>query len=238
MFDTRPLAAFQHDFLAAVAAPPTDAPAGLRVHHDTWFFGLIEALRNRLELTAQALGEDAFNAFARDYIATHALTSGDRNGYGEDFPGFVRSHPEAAAIPWLADLAALELALDRAHHAADAVPCALEDLMAPDAVCALHPSVSVLCLDYDIAPLHTALQSGTVPEPPHALTCDLLIGRAADDTVVRLCLAPLEARFLALIMEHRSLFAALDALSPDDNDLVLLQMLLARLVQNQLLIFN
>lgn len=235
MFDTRDLATFQSEFLAAVTTVPSGASTGLRVHHDTWLFGLIEVLRNRLELTAQALGEDAFNAFARDYVTTHALTSGDCNSYGAHFPAFLRNHLQAASLPWLADLTALELALDHAHHAADAEPCALDDLMASEAVCALHPSVSVLRLDYDIATLHAALQDGTPPEPPRVTACDILIGRTADDIIVRLCLAPLEARFLALIAEHQSLFAAIDALSPDDNDLMLLQTLLARLVQNQLL---
>lgn len=235
MFDTRDLAGFQRSFLTAVTSPPQAASPGLRIHHDTWLFALIDVLRGRFDVTAQALGEEAFNAFARDYVLGHALTSGDRSTYGDRFPAFLRNHLQAASLPWLADLADFERAMDHAHHAADAEPCGLDALMAPDAVCALHPSVGILRLDHDIAALHTALVAGVAPEPPRAMVCDLLIGRDAEDRIIRLCLAPLEARFLALIETHQSLFAALDLLAPDDNDLVLLQTLLARLAQNSLL---
>ena len=234
MFDTSDLATFQRDFLASLMRP-APAPAGLRVHHHTWLFGLIEVLGERFALSKQALGREAFNAFARDYVRGHALTSGDRSSYGDAFPGFLRHHPQAASLPWLADLAEFERALDHAHHARDAKPCALDSLMTPEAVCALHPSVSVLRLDYDIKPLHAALLASEAVAPPAMITCDLLVGRTAGDDAISLCLAPIEAHFLNLIKAHRSLFSALDALDPDANDLLLLQTLLARLVQNDLL---
>lgn len=237
MFDTTNLAIFQRDFLASLMTPAS-ASAGLRVHHDTWLFGLIEVLGERFGLSRQALGDEPFNAFARDYVRGHALTSGDRNSYGDAFPDFLRHHPQAASLPWLADLAEFERALDHAHHARDAEACALEALMTPEAVCALHPSVSILRLDYNIKPLHAALLAGEAVTAPVMIACDLLVGRTADDDVISLCLAPLETHFLTLVAAHRSLFSALDALSPDDNDLLLLQTLLARLVQNDLLTSN
>ena len=233
MFDTRDLASFQSDFLTRVMTP-SPGSAGLRVHHDTWLFGLIEVLGERFNLSRQALGDEAFNAFARDYVQSHALTSGDRNTYGHAFSAFLRDHPHAS-LPWLADLAAFEGALDHAHHAADAAPCPLDALLAPEAVCALHPSVSILHLDYDIRPLYAALAAGAPVTQPVMIACNLLVGRTTADEVISLCLAPLEARFLTLIDSHRSLFGALDALDPDANDMVLLQTLLARLVQNDLL---
>jgi hypothetical protein len=107
--------------------------------------------------------------------------------------------------------------------------------MAPDAVCDLHPSVGVVRLLHDVKPLHAALRACQPPEQPRAIACDLLIGRNDGDEVILLCLAPIEARFLTLIGEHRSLFAALEVLGPDENDLSLLQTLLARLAQNKLL---
>lgn len=237
MFDTRDLATFQRDFLAGLMTP-SPASAGLRVHHDTWLFGLIEVLGERFGLSRRALGDESFNAFARDYVRGHALNSGDRNTYGDAFPDFLRHHPQAASLPWLADLAEFERALDHAHHARDAEACALEALMTPEAICALHPSVSVLRLDYNIKPLHAALLAGEAVTVPVMIACDFLVGRTADDNVVSLCLAPLETHFLTLVAAHRSLFSALDALSPDDNDLLLLQTLLARLVQNDFLTSN
>lgn len=237
MFDTGSLAIFQRDFLASLMTP-SSASAGLRVHHDTWLFGLIEVLSERFELSRRVLGEEAFNAFARDYVRRHALTSGDRNTYGDAFPDFLRHHPQAASLPWLSDLAEYERALDHAHHAHDAEACALEALMVPEAVCGLHPSVSILRLAYNIKPLHAALLAGEAETAPVMIACDLLVGRTSGDDVISLCLAPPESRFLTLVAAHRSLFSALDALNPDANDLLLLQTLLARLVQNDLLTSN
>ncbi len=236
MFDTRDLAGFQAAFLQTVtgARPVT---AGLQVYHDTWFLGLIEVLRARFDVTVMALGDESFNAFARDYVRSHALTSGDCATYGTKFPAFLRDHAQAATLPWLGDLAAVELTLDEAHHAVDAQPCDFSALMDPDGRCGLHPSAQIIALKYDVKKFHASLrETGAAEALPCALPCEYLIGRNRDDEAIWLSLAPLEAQFLRLIRRHNSLFTTLDVLAPDENDLAFLQSLLAGLVHNGLLI--
>ncbi len=236
MFDTRDLADFQAAFLQTITGARPKS-AAMQVYHDTWFLGLIEVLRSRFDITVMALGDEAFNAFARDYVRSHALTSGDCGTYGTTFPAFLREHRQAASLPWLSDLAVVELALDQAHHAIDAEPCDFTALLAPDEQCDLHPSVQILVVRHDIKTFHASLrETGSAEALPGALTCELLIGRNRDDDVIWLSLAPLEAQFLRLIRRHNSLFTTLDILAPNEDDLAFLQSLLARLVHSGLVI--
>ena len=226
MFDTRDLSKFQQAFLGVVTgAPPSDK--ALRVHHDTWFFGLIEALRAAYPITEAMVGADAFKAVARDYIRTHPLRVPCLNAFGDGMAVFLRGRAPA----WLSDLAAFEWAMGLAHHADDVVPASFEDLLAPDGACALHPSVQVLWLDYDVTQMHAGSQDPPAPRPQ-----SVLVGRTPEDDVVWLPLTVLEAEFVARIGLHGSLFAVLERMTPNDEDMHHLQALLARLVQNGLLI--
>jgi hypothetical protein len=234
-FDVSNLAAFQRDFFAAVtsADPPIDP--GLKVHHDTWFFGLIDTLAAVYPAVSAVLGAKVFKAFARDYVRTYPLKSGDRNSYGAEFAGFLTSHPHLP-IDWLPALTRYEQALHLAGYADDAVPASFEALLDPDARVILHPSASLIHLDHDIAAVHAAALTGTVLPEVASVICDRLIGRAPDDATVELCLAPLEAGFLAHIVATGQLAPALEALKPTTDDMHLLQSLLARLVRHGLLI--
>ncbi|MEI9902905.1 MAG: DNA-binding domain-containing protein [Asticcacaulis sp.] len=94
-FDVRDLATFQNDFLWAITTPTASYDPGLVIHRDTGFFGLLDGLCDIYEATRKALGDEAFKAFARDFIRAHPLTSGDRNAYGGGF----RRHAAIAPAP-------------------------------------------------------------------------------------------------------------------------------------------
>ena len=227
-FDVRDLAAFQADFLERITA--AKASGALRVFHDTWFHGLLDGLRDTYPATTEALGEPAFNAFARDFIRTHPLTSGDQTFYGSDFPAFLQSHPQIGPLAWLGDLARLEWAEHRAHHAADAAPCDFETLLDPAARIALHPSVQCVRTTHNV----DAFRDNPAAFVLYAVDTDWLIGRDRDDDVVRLRLMPIETAFLAALIETGSLTAVLARFSADS--LSPLQTCLARLVQAGFLI--
>jgi len=227
MFDTRDLGKFQQAFLGVVTgAPPADH--GLRIHHDTWFFGLVDTLRNTFPVMERVLGTESFNALARDYIRRHPLQTPCLNAYGEDMAAFLRDRKPA----WLADLAAFEWATNLAHHADDAVPCGFEDLLTPDGRCALHPSAGILWLEYDVLDL----DSGRMTDTPLLRPRSILVGRTNADAVISMPLGILEAEFIARIGLHGSLFAVLEQMMPDEAEMQTLQALLARLVQTGLLI--
>ncbi len=234
MFDASNLARFQNDFIATVTGERPD-DAGLRIHHDTWFFGLIDSLIIIYPATHGLVGDDAFKAFARDHVRAHPLTSGDRNSYGGGFGAFLAAHPHLP-FDWLPDLARHEYAIHEAQHAPDAEAAGFEALLDPAARVALHPSVRVTCFSHDIKPVYAAVLAGEPAPRVRTIACDALVGRAPDDDLVHICLAPLEVAFIAAIALEGSLAAALDTLDPSPDDLTLLQLLLSRLVQSGLLI--
>ncbi len=225
--DVRPLDRFQADFLARLTAP--EASGAFRIFHDTWFHGLLDGLSDVYPATRQALGEEAFKAFARDYIRSHPLTSGDQTAYGAAFAVFFENHPQAGAIAWLGDLARLEWAEHHAHHAMDARPCDFDDLLDPGARIALHPSVSSVHLAHNVDALR-----GTETFTLERVESRWLIGRDRDDEGVRLRLLPRDSAFVDHLVAHGALIAALEASPPDA--VPQLQTLLARLVQAGFLI--
>jgi len=224
-YDVRDLGRFQADFLMRLTA--AGASGVLRVFHDTWFHGLLDGLRDVYPATMAALGEPAFNAFARDFIRAHPLTSGDQTFYGADFPAFFEGHLEARSLAWLGDLARLEWAEHRAHHAVDAASCDFHDLLDPHIRVVLHPSVLPVRLAYNA----DAFRGDEAAFIPQRAGSYWLVGRDRDDDVVRLRLSPAEADFIACLVKMRSLPVALEQLAPDDGALAQLQTCLARLVQ-------
>ncbi len=227
-FDVRDLGRFQADFLDQITSP--QASGVLRVFHDTWFHGLLDGLRDVYPATTQALGEPAFNAYARDYIRSHPLTSGDQTLYGTGFPAFLEAHPQAGPLAWLSDLARLEWAEHHAHHAADAAPCGFHDLLDPEVRVSLHPSVQPVRLSHNA----DAWRGGEATFVLRRIDSRWLIGRDRDDQVARLRLAPDEAAIVDHLVATGSLTAVLGHFPPDA--LASLQTLIARLVQAGFLI--
>ena len=230
-FDVRDLARFQADFLGRLTA--TRPEPALRVFHDTWFLGLLDGLRDVYPATRRALG-GAFDAFGRDYIRAHPLGSGDQTFYGAAFPAFLEAHAHIGPSGWLGDLARLEWAEHRAHHAADATPCDFADLLDPHARITLHPSV----LPLRLAGNADAFRDDEAGFVPRRLDSLWLVGRDRDDDIVRLRLTPADAEAVHGLVGTGSLTAVMDRLSSDADAVARLQLLLARLVQAGFLIHS
>ena len=222
------LGRFQAGFLSRITAP--DASGPLRIFHDTWFHGLLDGLAEVYPATRQAFGEPAFNAYARDYIRGYPLTCGDQTFHGAGFADFLEVHPQAGSLAWLSDLARLEWAEHRAHHAADAAPCGFEDLLDPEARVALHPSVVPVRLAHNA----DALRGDEAAFVLRRVDSRWLVGRDRGDDVVRLRLTPEDGGLVDRLMKTGSLTALLEQLPP--AALPAFQTLLARLVQAGFLI--
>jgi hypothetical protein len=144
-----PLAALQRDFLAAmrgeanaienqvqVRAHPPLAPTRVAVYRNAVRSNQRGALAAAFPVVEQLVGTAFFNEAADRCLAAHPSTSGDLHDLGAQFPAFLREYSHAAELPYLGDLAALEWALHRAFHAADAIPLGMDALAAlpPDAL--------------------------------------------------------------------------------------------------------
>ncbi|HKP66943.1 MAG TPA: DNA-binding domain-containing protein [Casimicrobiaceae bacterium] len=93
--------------------------------------------RNALGATYRTVkrlvGVAFFDTAVDAYVAANPSVSADLNGYGDRFDRFLATYPPAANLPYLADVARLEWAIDVVHRAADA-PLAPHDVLAALAV--------------------------------------------------------------------------------------------------------
>lgn len=126
------------------------------VYRNNVVAGLVVALRAKFPATEKIVGEEFFAAMARVYVATEPPRSPILVTYGDGFPAFIASFAPAADVPYLADVARLEVARTRAYHAADVTPLdpsswqGLDPSTLFQARVALHPSVQIVRSAYPI----------------------------------------------------------------------------------------
>jgi len=137
---TDPHGAMEARFHAALWSPET--PLGLAaandndrrflVYRNNVQHGMCSALAQRFPAVERLVGSDFFTAMARVFAAQHPPKTPVLIDWGGDFPSFLEGLPPVAKLPYLADVARLELARGRAYHAADAPVADPAALMAGD----------------------------------------------------------------------------------------------------------
>ncbi len=91
----------------------------LSIHRNHFYSSLIEAIGLNFATTAALVGEEFMRQTARDYIRATPPERPCLFEYGMQFPAFLESYPPAATLPYLADVARLDLAVTQSYHAAD-----------------------------------------------------------------------------------------------------------------------
>lgn len=91
----------------------------LHVYRNNLFASLGAALQAVYPVTARLVGDGFFRQLARAYVVRHPSTSGNLHAFGAQLPAFVRKQSSLAALPYLADVAALEWAHHEVYHEAD-----------------------------------------------------------------------------------------------------------------------
>ena len=108
------------------------------------------ALAATYPVVKRLTGTPFFNAAVDAFVAAHPPVCGDLNVYGGHFPGFLERYAPAARLPYLADVACLEWAIDVACRVADAprVPDAVLaalSIVPPERVPQVHIALDVSC---------------------------------------------------------------------------------------------
>lgn len=168
----------QQAFFEALTGPAQACPPGLaswngsdpasrfKVYRNGVAAKLIDALADTFPVTQELVGTEFFRAMALSFVREAPPRSRVLAVYGAAFPEFIESFPPAATVPYLADVARLELLRVRSYHAADAVALPAETiaraLAQPDALpsrqVGFHPSVALLPSRYAVVSLWAAHQ--------------------------------------------------------------------------------
>ena len=158
----------QTEFTAALLNPempvphgivqPDGAPASKRfdVYRNNVVTSLIGAMGDAFPVIKMLVGEQFFDAVAGHYVRINPPTSPLMMFYGSGFPEFLDGFEPARQLPYLPDMARLELARRTAYHAADDPvldPDALSKI-APEALGAvrlkLHASVQIVSSNHPV----------------------------------------------------------------------------------------
>lgn len=168
----------QTPFAQALLSPELPCPSGLTtwngsdpaqrfaVYRNNVMVSLIDALADSYPVVQELVGEEFFRAMARVFAMANPPRSPVMAYYGHDFAEFIQNFAPAATVPYLADVARLEMARVWAYHAADVPPLALEAMQAALADPAqftrlqltLHPSVHVIPSAFAVFALWAAHQ--------------------------------------------------------------------------------
>jgi len=199
---------FREQQLAFAAAVCDGAPAGgllkprangdpplLGIYQHAYATRLVGALRDNHEVLALALGDEAFDAIARAYIAAHPSPFASIRWFGDGLADFMSARDDLVPHPAFADLARMDWALRGAFDAADAPALPREALAAvtpqdwPRLRFVAHPSLALVPLQWAIEAAWRVLRehdrdAGDEPELPEPLPLvhDLLVWRPALET--------------------------------------------------------
>lgn len=158
----------------------------LKVYHNNVVGSLSEVLRVTFPLLENLVGEDFLRAMTRDFIFENPPASACVHMYGAGFDDFIKTYAPAKSLPYLADVATLELALNTAYYASDDVALAPDALaqVPPetlgDVVLNLRSSATLITSSYPLESIRGfCLDADNTPAPDltKSYTCRLLIVR-------------------------------------------------------------
>ena len=176
----RNLARVQEAFAGALVDPLRTIPDGLlgpsawdagrfAIHRNNIAVSLTEVLVSHFHVSYRIVGDSFFTWIAQEFVVRHKPASPLLMNYGDEFPEFIQNFAPSGDVPYLADVARLELAWIRAYHSIEQIALGAEalrslspqDLMAARIV--LHPSVQFIRSAYPVATIWVAHQPGNEP---------------------------------------------------------------------------
>lgn len=176
---------FADKLLAAQASCPpglstwnrSDPGRRFAVYRNNVMVSLIDALADTFPVSQALVGEAFFRTMAALFVRANPPHSPVMAHYGQGFAEFMEGFPATAGLPYLADVARLELLRVQAYHAADAAsvpPAALAVLLSdperlPGARFALQPSLRHMGSPYAVVSLWAAHQGDDVDSALAAL---------------------------------------------------------------------
>lgn len=164
----------------------TSRQAQLEVYSNAYVIRLVEALRSNYPALHQLLGDRDFDSMGRTYLHQNPPTHSSIRWFGHALARFLQSEQPYADLPIMSELASFEWALRHTVDAADAERLTVETLQAiapehwGELRFVLHPSASVMVLQWNTPPVWKALSAEQVPPEPVKQTMNWIVYRQAD----------------------------------------------------------
>lgn len=206
-------------FSARVRVDRLPAAARFQVYRNNVFISLTVALADVYPVVQRLVGEPFFNQLARRFIRAHPSRSGNLHDFGRELASFLGRLPEASALAYLVDVAALEWAYHEVFHAANAGGLDVTRLgeVPEDGLdrlrFSLHPATRLVASRYPILAIWEANQREADADTEIDLDTGadhlLVARRELDRLIVRL--TPGELALLAELAAGRPLGAACKA---------------------------
>lgn len=190
--------ATQTEFRTAIFDPECAVPANLidgldrsagkrfDVYRNNVVMSLKEALSESFPVIAKLLGSRNFASLAGLFLRAHPPADPRMMLYGEEFPAFLEGFKPLSHLPYLADVARLELAQRYSYHAADVAPIdpAIFGQIAPETLADMQvtfaPTMRVLRSPWPVLEIWHFNMTQGAPQPSSGAQ-DILITRPEFD---------------------------------------------------------
>jgi putative DNA-binding protein len=156
----------------------------LGIYAHMYFARLVEVMEGEYPTTRQLLGEQAFAAACRRYIAKHPSRTRTLNSLSAWFPDFLaKTLPRTARNGLAADVARIERAMEDVFDAPRAEPMTAAQFAAIGAgdrnraTLRVTPALVLLKLRYPANSFMTALRRGGKPRPPRPRATHVIVFR-------------------------------------------------------------
>ena len=207
-----------------------DCPAGLTarngsdpllrftIHRNNVMGSLIDALAETFPVTLALVGKEFFHGMAKAFLLEHPPRTKVLAWLGDAFPDYISRFPHVGHLPYLADVARLEMCRTHAYHAADTSPLDMGGLGALTSArpmllsikLSLHPSLHLVqsrTAVFSIWAAHHGAMDFAAINPDMAETA-MVFRRGL--TVETLRLTTAEGRFFQHLLSMNSIASAID----------------------------
>lgn len=206
------------DLATVVTGDSIPAEARLRVYRHHVQHSLATALGATYPTVQALVGEAFFRAMAKAFVASDLPRQPVLTEYGEGFPAFIDGYAAARGLPYLADMARLDWALNVAFHSSGEARLGVEDLAAIPQdrllgmTLVLAPGTAIVSSAYPIDRIWHASQPGAAGEvvDMKGAGASLLVLRRANDAAF-VSLDRAEAAFAGAVASGGALEAAAQA---------------------------
>jgi len=146
------------ELLAMIEEGGLQPEARLQIYRNHVILTLTEALKATFPVVCRLVDERFFRYAAHEYIGESLPSHPCLAEYGGSFPDFLATFPACRELVYLADVARLEWAINRALHAAAADAADRSGLRTSDPVLMLHPSLQLVASRWPIGRIWRANQ--------------------------------------------------------------------------------